>query len=172
MRNIIKQKKAISVIVGYVLLITISLALSMLVYVWMKRQTPAITTECPDTLSLMIQDYICNNETNTLNLTIKNNGLYNIQGAIIKVSNSSMLPIYPLIFKESIPIDKIKNLSNIEYQFIGDLNASGSNPTTLIFDYSIHNKLTEISILPLYYEGKEKIVCSSQEVKQDLNNCD
>ena len=38
MRNIIKQKKGISEVVGYILLITISLSLSFLVYVWMKRQ--------------------------------------------------------------------------------------------------------------------------------------
>jgi len=174
MRSISKQKKGISVIVGYVLLITISLSLSFLVYEWMKRQTPKSTTECPETLSMIFQDYSCDTTNNVLNLTLKNNGLYDIQGAIIKVSNSTLPPIYPLELIGSSPSGKVKNISgnNIEYIFTSSLSASSNEQVIISFSYSKYNEIKKISIIPLYDNGKEKLICSNQEIQQILINCD
>jgi hypothetical protein len=172
MRSVIKGKRGISVIVGYVLLITISLALSFLVYVWMKRQAPKPVIECPDTLSLMILNYDCDEDNNIMNLTLKNNGLYNIQGAIIKISNSNVPPIYPIKLINSSPEGKIKNINDFEYQFIGNLAASSNEIVKIFFNYSGYSPLKKISIIPLYSTEKDKIVCSAQEVPQTIVNCD
>ena len=173
MRNIIKQKQGISEIVGYILLITISLSLSFLVYTWMKRQAPTPVIECPDTLSMILQTYSCNNISHSLNLTLKNNGLYDIQGAIIKVSknNSNIPPIYPLNFTKSSPEGEVVAIGNIEYQFTNNLS---STPVTLFFDYKNYSTtgIKKISLIPLYATKKEKIICSQQEIQQILNGCD
>jgi hypothetical protein len=173
MRSIIKQKKGLSVVVGYVLLITISLSLSILVYTWMKRQAPVATKECPDTLSIMLQEYSCTNSLKQLNLELKNNGLYNIQGLIIKGSDSASTPTKPFEFYSSSPIDKIKPLNddknNIEYVFRD--NWTTNKGVSIILTYSDSEYIDgpkRISIIPLYLDDETKKVCSQQEIKQDI----
>jgi hypothetical protein len=87
----IQRKKALSEIVAYVILITIGLSLSTLVYVWLKgyvAETP--TKTCPEGTTLIIKEYICNHTRSNnilLNLTIKNKGLFTVDGFLIKVND-------------------------------------------------------------------------------------
>ena len=86
-----KNKKGISIIVAYVILITISIALAVLVYNWLKfyvSEKPA--EDCPDEAVLVIKDYNCisqSGDPNYLNLTLQNKGLFTIDGFIVRVNN-------------------------------------------------------------------------------------
>jgi len=90
-----KDKRAVSVIVSYVLLITITLSLSVLVYNWLKfyvgdEEIP----ECSSNVNIVIQKVDCfpsyvNPETGTipgnLQITLKNKGLFNVSGFSLRV---------------------------------------------------------------------------------------
>jgi hypothetical protein len=85
-----KDKRAVSIIVSYVLLISITIALSVLVYNWLRFYVDEDeVSECSTDVSLIIQDYFCvkNNSGGPgyLEITLKNKGLFTIDGYALRV---------------------------------------------------------------------------------------
>lgn len=78
------DKKGISEIVGYVILIVIAVGLSVLVYSYLQFMIPKETPECEEGITLIVQNYSClaNSE---LSLTLLNKGLFRIDGAYINL---------------------------------------------------------------------------------------
>jgi len=94
------NKKAVSEIVSYVLLISITFAISGIVYSWLVFYvTPGEEIKCDDGVSLTIRNYEYNCSTKQLNLTLQNRGLFNFDGYIIRVNNQtgSNIGVYSLI---------------------------------------------------------------------------
>ena len=93
-----KNKKAVSAIIAYVLLVTMAIALSVLVFNWLRFYiSPSETTSCPEGISLVIKDFECiQGKTGSLNLTLKNKGLFNVTGFNVRVNdrNNSEIGIY------------------------------------------------------------------------------
>jgi len=92
MRPLLKSnKKAVSEIVAYALMIAIAVSLSVLVYNWLRSyvDTNPNNTECPSEASLIISQYECDNTQKTLNLTLQNKGLFTIDGFILKTHNNT-----------------------------------------------------------------------------------
>ncbi|MFH1522084.1 MAG: archaellin/type IV pilin N-terminal domain-containing protein [archaeon] len=86
-----KKKKALSNVVGYVLLISITISLSVLVYGWLKFYVSEedIAT-CPDGISIIIKDYGCipsplGADSGYLSITLKNKGLFKVDGYSLRV---------------------------------------------------------------------------------------
>ncbi len=84
-----KKKKGLSNMVAYVLLISITIALSALVYNWLRFYVgESDIIECPDGVNLIIQNYSCSSGSDgSLNVTLKNKGLFNSDGFIIRVND-------------------------------------------------------------------------------------
>lgn len=84
------NKKALSEVVGYVLLISISLALAGMVYTWLTYYvTPGQEVFCDEDVSVVIRDFNYSCGSNSLNLTLQNRGLFNVDGYIVRVNNKS-----------------------------------------------------------------------------------
>ena len=85
---IIKNKKGISVMIGYILLITTAIIVSTIIYQQLKSYVPTESVECPEGVSVFLKEvtYDCDNKE--LNITLKNNGRFNIGGYFIKGSDS------------------------------------------------------------------------------------
>ena len=73
-----KNKKAVSLMVSYVILISIVIAVSIGVYAYLKAFVgdvePAI--DCKEETSFIIESYTCS--IGNLELTLRNNGRFNI----------------------------------------------------------------------------------------------
>lgn len=82
-----ENKKGISVMIGYVLLITGAIVMSILVYQWLRSYVPSESPECPADVSVFIKEHVCS--TNQLDITLKNNGKFNIAGYFIHVSDQT-----------------------------------------------------------------------------------
>ena len=54
------KKKGVSAIVGYVLLISFGVVMSVIVYSYLKTYTPKDALTCPDGVSIFLKDYITN----------------------------------------------------------------------------------------------------------------
>ncbi|HOF44322.1 MAG TPA: hypothetical protein PKW70_02920 [Candidatus Pacearchaeota archaeon] len=83
------SKKAMSVIIGYVLLIVIAAVMGVIVYKWQKTYTPQDPHGmCPDESSLMITslNYDCDNDVLTFEL--KNTGQFSIGGYFVYVKDN------------------------------------------------------------------------------------
>ena len=86
-----KQKKGVSLIVSYVLLIVIIMSLAGFVYAYLKLFVPAKTQECSSDVSLAIERAKCTLGANPpsaseLNITLRNNGLFSIQAIFIRIA--------------------------------------------------------------------------------------
>ena len=162
----ITNKKALSEIVAYVILITIALSMSTIVYIWLKGYLPTNQEECPDGVSIIIKDYNCTKVLSGelfLNLTIQNKGLFTTDGFVIKVNDRD---------GASIGLFTLKNTSE------GKFGAKLQPGEMYNYKYSLKNniigvsstgltKLSFIEIQPFIYKG-EQIYCnkvSSQIVK-------
>ncbi len=88
-RGVEKNRKGLSEMIGYILLISMTIILSLTVYGWLKTYVPTKSIECADGASLFMQDfnYTCN--TNTLNLTLKNNGRFDLAGYFIHATTNA-----------------------------------------------------------------------------------
>jgi hypothetical protein len=147
-----KNKRAVSLIISYVLLISIGIALSGLVYSWLRFYVSEDkTVECKEETILTIRDYKCNDTT--LNVTIKNRGKFSVNGFILRVHDrpDAKQGLYTLS-NEIITIAPNEEFeASYDYTKIGDHDLAG---------------LTLIEIQPFILDG-EKIYCesvSSQEV--------
>ncbi len=84
----IKSKRGLSEIIAYVLLISIAVAISIIVYGWLRSQ---ITTnegeKCPEEVSLIIKNYTCSFDNSKLELSLQNKGFFTIKGFLVKVNN-------------------------------------------------------------------------------------
>lgn len=77
-----RNKKGISVMVGYVLLIIIAVALAAGVFTFLRTFIPKEKPECPEEIHLVIQDYVCS--SGALNLTFSNKGLFTVDGVYVR----------------------------------------------------------------------------------------
>lgn len=85
----LRDKRGVSVILGYVLLISTAIILSVIVFQWMRSYVPRDATECPTGVSISVLNYEYSTE-DWLNLTLKNNGNFNIGGFFIRASNKTL----------------------------------------------------------------------------------
>ena len=71
--------------IGYVLLVTIGIVMSVIVYNYLKSYVPKDLLDCPDGVSILVNNYTC--QDGILRVTLKNNGKFNYAGYFIKGAN-------------------------------------------------------------------------------------
>ncbi|MCK5149359.1 hypothetical protein KAJ87_00340 [Candidatus Pacearchaeota archaeon] len=84
-----KSKKGVSIMIGYVLLIVFAIIISFVVYRSLKTYIPKDVIECPEGVSIFIEQADFNSVTSILNLSLINNGKFNIAGYFIYARNIS-----------------------------------------------------------------------------------
>jgi len=89
MKNKRMNKKGVSEVIGYILLVSFAIIMSIIIYQGLKTYVPSKGLECPDGVSIFIKSALCTSNgdgTYDLKLTIKNNGRYNLAGYFIHAS--------------------------------------------------------------------------------------
>jgi hypothetical protein len=82
-----KNKKAVSEMVSYVLLVVIAVGLSIAVYAYLKVFIPkGEKPQCNEDIQLTVQDYTCNNQTKMLSVTLYNKGLFRVNAVYLRLS--------------------------------------------------------------------------------------
>jgi len=175
----IKNKKAISPMIGYILLISIVVVLSLIVYTWLKTYVPQDSLECPDSTSMFIRsyEYAPNNQ---LNITIKNNGNFNIGGYFIRAATQSPDQGLAATDLSAGLIDSFggTNLRGglviFELQEGGNTNSFSPNQeVTHVFDISGIDAIFFIELTPIRYQEHESIkrtvTCGSAKIKEEIN---
>jgi len=82
-----QAKRGESTILGYVLLIVLAIGMAGAVYAYLKLYVPKEVPRCPEDVKLSIEEVSC--EGGWLSVTIGNRGLFNVQGAYVRVGNMS-----------------------------------------------------------------------------------
>ncbi len=178
LREIKKNKLGVSVMIGYVLLISMAVIMGGVLYYWMKSYVPQDQLECQDGTSLIVKSYSC--AGNSLNLTLLNNGRFNLGGYYIYASNDSSqnqslatINLYNNILQSA---DGFKNFGSIIFNKDNNNSFPPGVQTTHQYNLAGVGRVYFVEISPARYEDykgkarfascgnqykiKEKIVCS------------
>ncbi len=153
---LLRDKKGVSEIVGYVLLIVIAIAISITVYAFLREQVPEDATACRDDVHLAIEDISC--KDHTLNITLGNRGLFDVQGVYIK--SGAQGSVYKIILNCLTENTCVLNPGS-EIAPGDTWNVRFTNET-LINDQ-------EIEIQPLTLVDGKGVLCDKAIVKQIIN---
>src|SRR3989339_653843 len=66
-----KNKRGISIMIGYILLVTGAIVMGSIVYQWMKTYVPADSLTCPEGISIYLSEFECSGTS--LNITLNIN---------------------------------------------------------------------------------------------------
>lgn len=151
MRPLLQQnKKAISAIIAYVLLISITISLSVLVYNWLRFYVgEEEVAQCPDAVNVIISSYNCSlGPGGFLNITLKNKGRFSVDGYTLRVHDSPDAELGFYVFNET-----------------GSAFAPGEEVSSFYsfsktYDGKIFTRLTLVEVQPFLVE-ESKISCKS-----------
>ena len=170
------DKKAVSLMISYVLLKVITIIMSAVVFAYLKNVAnvkPVI--DCKEGTNIQIENYQCN--IGIINLTLKNNGRFNIDGFISTFGKDDNEPMTKLV-----SIDKVKISNAGNYYFEKPLKP-GEN---IIVNFSSNERKSDGKVVPIDFEFLKKIKiqpfiidketstvvpCGDSIIKQDLENC-
>jgi len=165
-----KNKRGVSEMIGYVLLIVGAIVMAGLVYGWMRSYVPRETVECPDGVSVFIKEASCTLENSKyiLNLSLENRGRFNVEGYFIKATDNVSQTIATVDISSNLSSGANANAGMVI--FAATLEP-GKDARTAIYDLT--EQIYSIEILPLMYEvidGKNKLVtCGNAKVKEKVS---
>lgn len=146
--------------VGYVLLIAFAIIMGGIVYYWMGSYIPSDNLKCPDGVSVFIEDYDCNFPR--FDLTIKNNGKFNVDGYFLRGTKDSKEEIATLDLSE-------EKEGVIRFE-MGKALEPGKSETKII---DLKQGIYSIEIIPIRYEtinNKKRLAsCSEAKIREEIN---
>ena len=158
-----RDKRGVSAIVGYVLLIVFAISISVVVFNFLRKSIPKEEEKCPDAVSIEIRDYT--SASGLLKLEIKNRGLFSINGLtftlkqeekVCKISKiecpkcaRSMAPYNKILFKEELKPD-----------------VSAANMTV---KYSGCAAATSVEITPMKYMEEGFSSCEMSIIRENID---
>ena len=171
------NKKAVSEIVSYVILIVIAISLSAVVFVFLQQQIPKQSENCDEGVSLIIKDYTCYESDKKVNIVFSNRGTFKIDGIYARYSNESeRVPSLNLVTNKE--IDATSNQitddeGNIGFLYFGrgtfPLELSPNRDYDQNFSYSEGGVLRLIQIQPFNQKNREIIICSDKTITQTIS---
>lgn len=178
----LKQKKAVSPMIAYIILITIVIVMAPLVYSWLKSYAAeGEVPECPDDVSLILKDYSCDyeavNDEWKLTIELQNNGFFDIGGFTIKATTSENQELATQDLSSYYEGDS-KEIA--EATIMSPLAAESSDTTNskkFVFDLSSTKipGIYSIEITPrkiIEINQKEKwAYCDDARIKQEIQQC-
>ncbi|PJE81641.1 hypothetical protein COU58_01725 [Candidatus Pacearchaeota archaeon CG10_big_fil_rev_8_21_14_0_10_32_42] len=170
----IENKKGMSAIIGYVLLITFGIILSIIVFNYLRTYVPSDPLDCPDGVSLFLKDYNYNCSSGELYLTLKNNGKFNVEGYFAYgASNQSVeLGMVDLskYFNPSLSQSGL-SVMNVIY-FNNQANISLAYGEEKIHAFNLDGPIYSLEIIPLRFQTDNNveriILCGRAKLKQEL----
>lgn len=149
-----RDKRGVSILIGYVLLIVIGLSLSTIVYVWLKGSIGLEEVKCPENVEVVLRDVRCFEDSESvkgINVTLENRGLRSIDGFVLRVNNrESELGAYNLK-------DDVENFEGVVLKPSDRFNQVYGYEN---FTESI-SAIKFVEVQPFVFIDDEKIFCES-----------
>ncbi len=167
-----RNKRAVSLMLSYVLLIIIGIALSIGVYSWLKfvvKGTEGIE-KCPEGISLVIMDYKLL-ENKKIELNVKNKGLFNISGYYIKGTDDKNQEAWFNL--KDVMAGSISSAVDGTYLFLEPLPPNAENSHVFLYDGL--DKLEKIELEPFRIQEKESlkkkkiVLCEQGVISQEIS---
>lgn len=159
------NKKGVSEMIGYVILIAIAVSISIAVFFYLKLYLPDERPECDVDIRLTMDSVSCvwSSPTNpsfvNINLNITNRGLFKVEGAYIKIGD------YDRAFREDLNAD-LTLISGCNGN-TGFLNPGEKFCKT--YTYSpVPTGVQEISVQPVVWIENKPILCPEAVVSKTI----
>jgi hypothetical protein len=174
-KNILnKKKKGISVIIGYVLLVSFAIILGVLIYSWMKSYVPRGELECPDGISMFVENYEC--ASNQLTLNFVNTGKFSIGGYFIRAKTFAEQEIATLDISRNIT-DSVSKLYPTGVKFgpvAGSQNTLNPNTNeTEVYNLTGFYPIYAVEITPVRWQEEDNkmrlVSCSDAKIKEIID---
>jgi hypothetical protein len=173
------NKKALSLMIGYVLLIVGVIIIGALVYSWLKTYVPTDSIECKEGVSIYIKDIECSKDTAEekikLNITLKNTGRFEINGYLIRAKQSLDEEIATKDLSGYIQTGEIifKTGNSVSYPKEDPLKPSSEMKNSFeIDDLTKIPDIAEIEIIPTRFEkynNKDNLaICNYAKVSEEV----
>jgi len=171
-----KNKKAVSVLVGYVLLVVFAILISIGVYAWLKTYIPADTLNCQEGVSFFIKQADFNSSaTQQFNITIKNNGRFNLAGYFIHATNSSSQRIATIDLSPYLNEDYGGKIfgNTILFSIMADNSFGPGDEVTHVFNVPPEfGDLDSLEVIPALFQtenNKERFIgCANAKIEQKI----
>ena len=171
MSSVIKNKKALRLMIGYVILITIAVAMSIIVYQWMKSYVPKEKLQCPEDVSLFIKNYSC--DGNWLNITLKNNGNFGVSGYFVHISNKSGVKLATIDLSQRLKGGGFIVGNSVLFSYSINNSFEPNQESTQEFNTTGITPIYSIEITPVRYQKENNKLrfasCSTSISKENLN---
>jgi len=178
-----RNKKALSVMIGYILLITFGIVLSIIVYSYLKTYAPKDFLKCPEGVSIFIEEINCSGNATTggndLSLTMQNNGKFNLAGYFIHATNGSNQEVATIDLSQEITenssIGPVRVSNSIIFTRTStDVNSFKPNNETTHYFTNISTNVSQVEIIPIRYETKgstQRLASCGESRVWEIANC-
>jgi hypothetical protein len=180
-----KGKKGVSLMVEYVLLVTFTIVIAVIVYAVLKTYVPQNKISCPEGTSLLIESYSYDCTNQILTLDLRNSGRFDLGGyfihvtddvdeelATIDIRENNTNPL--VIFPDEFGVDGIKLGNDGEDTTYNDF--APNQATSEIYNLEgISDKAYLLTIVPMRWQvekNKNMIVSCSDEGIEKRLECD
>ena len=167
------DKRGISIMIGYILLITSAIAMSAVVYQWMKGYVPKDAIDCPEGVSLFITKLNCTDDLAgkyDVKLTLRNNGRFDVGGYFVHATDSAEQTLATLDLTENLITG-----GNVENKAVffkslteGTENEFKPDDPERLSTFSVPEKIYSVEILPFRWqveENKKRLVsCGNAKI--------
>jgi len=165
-RLLVRDKRGMSVIVGYVLLIVLAIGMAAAVYSFLKFYVPKEQASCPESISLIVHNMSC--EGNVFRISLVNKGLFTVDGVFIKVGETGRT------YKKLIncPDPNSNSIENCNIYFANGYLASPLKPGnswSSSFPYTQGVGMREVEIEPLVVlKNSTRVLCERAVISRTI----
>jgi hypothetical protein len=173
-----KSKKALSIMIGYVLLIVFAIVIGVLVYAWMKTYVPVEDLVCDEGSSLSIYSYTYDSDTAILTLELKNNGQFDIGGYYIYATDSPerQLANIDLSIRNSDPNPDLLINPGMKFNGYTEENPNSLAPgktETETFILTEVGQIYSLEIVPIRFQTEKRktnqVSCTDSRITLDVS---
>ncbi len=169
------KKKGVSAILGYVLMVTFTVVLGLVVYGVLKTYAPQQQIDCPQETSLLVTGYNYDCDNKILSIDITNDGKFSIGGYFIYATDSpdkdlATLDLSSLNMEEN----KILKPSGVIFGTFADEERNSLAPNSVESDdynlTTLNKQVYKIEIVPLRWETRNRrmmvVSCKNADTKK------
>lgn len=177
-----RNKRGVSEMVAYVILISIALGLALAVYTYLTYVVKIIepVKNCKDGTTVYLESYSCDNISQTITLKIKNNGRFNLDGVIVKFSdNSTKSPVTMLMPDYSAfgGVSTAPTKGHYTFSLLNPGSVRDAKFSRMISSTEIYNPadgIVRVVQIQPFIADKKKIACLGSAITEPLNDpvCD
>ncbi len=152
--------------------------MSVIVFQWLRTYVPKDTGTCSEGTSIFVKEiyYDCTNSK--LDVTIKNNGKFSVNGYFIRASNKSGEEIATMDLSKNLTDGGVISGNSITFSDSVENALTPEEPTntkTVSFDVKGYSLLYKIEIIPTriqYIDNKKRLIsCGDAKIEEALS-CD